>query len=100
MTLECEKGLFKVLVNQIERQTFEVRGNIMRHRGIDNDLLTGMVFGKHSREQQKARLTNIITERSGLTMIEAITTAHDREKWRTIVYAATAIWEAECPNHW
>ena len=73
-------------------------GHIERHRGIENDVLTGMVFGKRSRGRQKTRLSNIITERLGLSMIEAITTAQDREKWRTIVYAATAVREAECPE--
>ena len=49
-----------------------------------------------SRGRQKTRLTNTINERLGLTINEAITTAQDRDKWRTIVYAATAVREAEC----
>ena len=54
----------------------------MRHRFIENDLLTGMVFGKRSRGRQKTRMTNTIKEQLGLTMSEAIATAQDREKWR------------------
>ena len=57
-----------------------------------------MVFGKRSRGRKKTRLTNKINERLGLTITEAITTAEDREKWRTIVYAAIAIREAECSD--
>ena len=70
----------------------------MRHRCIENDLLIGMAFGKRSRGWQKTRLTNTINERLGLTKTEAIRTAQDREKWRTIVYAATAVREAECSD--
>ena len=57
-----------------------------------------MVFGKRSRGRKKTRLTNKMNERLGLTITEAITTAEDREKWRTIVYAAIAIREAECSD--
>ena len=63
---------------------------IRKYRCIENDLLTGMVFGKRSRGRQKTRLTNTINERLGLTMNEAITTAQDRDKWRIIVYDTTA----------
>ena len=90
-----EIGEYKGLFNQIEQQKLQFIGHIMRHRCIENDLLTGIVFGKLSRGRQKTRLTNIINERQGLTMTEAITTSQDREKWRIIVHAATAAWEAE-----
>ena len=40
-----EVGEYKELVNQIEQQKLQVLGHIMRHRCIENDLLTGMVFG-------------------------------------------------------
>ena len=43
-------------------------------------------------------MTNAIKEKLGLTMTEAITTAEDREKWKNIVYAATAFQEAECSS--
>ena len=66
---------FKGLVNQIEQQKLQFMGHIMRHRCIDDDLLTGMVSGKRSRRREKIRLTNTVSERLGLTMIEAITTA-------------------------
>ena len=69
-------------------------GHVMRHRCIENYLLTGMVFGKRSRVRQKTRLTNTINEMLGLTITDAITTAENREKWRTIVYAAIAVREA------
>ena len=71
-------------------------GHIMRPRCMENDLLTGMVFGKRSRGRQKKRMTNAIKEKLGLTITEAIATAQDREKWRNIVHAATAVREAEC----
>ena len=90
-----EIGEYKGLVNQID-QKLQFIGHIMRHRCIENDLLTGMVFGKRSRGRQKTRLTNTVNERLGLTITEAITTAQGRDKWRTIVYAATAVREAEC----
>eukprot|EP00794_Sanderia_malayensis_P019308 gene19308-21232_t len=67
----------------------------MRHRYMGNDLLTGMVLEKRSRGRQKTRMTDTIKEKLGLTMTEAITTAQNREKWRNIVYAATAVREAE-----
>ena len=70
----------------------------MRHRCIENDLLTGVVFGKQSRGRQKTRMANTINEKLGLTINEAIATAQDREKWRTIVYAAIAVREAECSD--
>ena len=41
-------------------------------------------------------MTNTIKEKLGLTMSEAIATAQDREKWKNIVYATTAVREAEC----
>ena len=91
-----EIGENKGLVNEIEQQKLQFMGHIMRHRCIENDLLTGMVFGKRSRGRQKTRMTNTIKEKLGLTMTDAITTAHDREKWRNIVYATTAVREAEC----
>ena len=68
----------------------------MRQRCTENDLLTGMVFGKRSRGRQKTRMTNTNKEELGLTMTEAITTAQDIEKWKNIVYAATAVGEAKC----
>ena len=68
----------------------------MRHRSVENDLLTGMVFSKRSRGRQKTRMTNTIKEKLGLTMSEAIITAQDREKWKNFVYAAIAVREAEC----
>ena len=72
----------------------------MRQRWIENDLLTGMVFGKRSRRRQKTRMTNTINEKLGLTMSEATATAQDREKWKNIVYAATAVREAECSERY
>ena len=68
-------GEFKGLVNQIEQQKLQFMGYIMRHRCIGDDLLTGMVSGKRSRRRQKIRLTYTVSERLGLAMIEAITTA-------------------------
>ena len=44
----------------------------MKHRCIENDLLTGIVFGKQSRGRQKTRLANTIHERLGMTMTEDI----------------------------
>ena len=41
-------------------------------------------------------MINTLKEKLGLTITEAITTAQDREKWKNIVYAATAVREAEC----
>ena len=67
----------------------------MRHRCIENDLLTGQVFGKRSRAWEKTRMTNTIKKKLGLTMIKAITTAQDREKWKSMVYFATEVWEAK-----
>ena len=93
-----EIGEYKGLVMQIEQQKVQFMGHIMRHRCIENDLLAGIVFGKRSRGRQKTRLIDTINERLGLTINEAITTAQDRDKWRTIVYAATAVREAECPD--
>ena len=84
------------IVNQIEQQKLQFMGHIMRHRCMENDLLTGMVLGKRSRGRQKTRMTDTIKEKLGLTVTEAITTAQDREKWRSIVYAATAVREAQC----
>ena len=91
-----EIGEYKGLVDQIGQQKLQFIGHIMRHRCIENDLLTGMVFGKRSRGRQKTRLTNTINERLGLTINEAVITAQDRDKWRNIVYAAIAVREAEC----
>ena len=71
---------FKGLVNEIEQQKLHFMGHIMRHTCIENDLLTGILFGKRSRGRQKTRLTNTIRVKLGLTMTEAITTAQDREK--------------------
>ena len=68
----------------------------MRHRWIENNLLTGMVFGKRSRGRQRTRMTNTIKEKQGMTLTGSITIAQDREKWKKIVYAATAVREAEC----
>ena len=48
-----ETGEYKGLVNQIEQQKLQFIGHIMRHRCIENDLLTGMVFGiKRATENQ------------------------------------------------
>ena len=69
-----EIGETKGLVNKIEQQKIQFMGHIMRHRCMENDLLTGMVFGKRSRGRKK-RMTNAIKEKLGLTMTEAITTA-------------------------
>ena len=91
-------GEYKGLVNLIEQQKLQFMGQTMRHRCIANDLLTGVVFGKRSRGWQKTRLTNTINERLGLTMTEAIRTGQDRGKWRKIVYAVTAVREAECSD--
>ena len=66
---------YKGLVNQIEQQKLQFMGHIMRHRCIENDLLTGIVFGKWSRGWQKTRLANTINERLVLTMTEAVRTA-------------------------
>ena len=66
-----EIGKFKGLVNQIEQKKPQFIGHIMRHRCIENDILTGMVFGKRPRGRQKTRLTNIIKERLGLTLTVA-----------------------------
>ena len=52
-----EIGEFKGLFNEIEKQKLDFMGHIMRHRCIENDLLTGMVFGKRSRGRQITRLT-------------------------------------------
>ena len=95
-----EIGETKGIVNEIEQQKLQFIGHIMRQRWIENDLLTGMVFGKRSRGRQKTRMTNTIKEKPGLTMSEAIATAQDREKWKNIVYAATAVREAECSERW
>ena len=84
------------IVNQIEQQKLQFMGHIMRHRCMENYLLTGMVLGKRSRGRQKTRMTDTIKVKLGLTVTEAITTAQDREKWRSIVYAATAVREAQC----
>ena len=43
-----EIGEYKGLVNQIEKQKLQFIGHIMRQRCIENDLLTGTVFGKQS----------------------------------------------------
>ena len=86
-----EIGETKGFVNEIEQQKLQFMGHIMRHRCIENDLLTGIVFGKRSRGRQKSRMTNTIKEKLGLTMSEAITTAKDIEKWKNIVYATTVV---------
>ena len=86
-----EIGETKGFVNEIEQQKLQFMGHIMRHRCIENDLLTGIAFGKRSQGRQKTRMTNTIKEKLGLTMSEAITTAKDREKWKNIVYATTAV---------
>ena len=44
-----EIGEYKGLVDQIEQKKLQFIGHIMRHRCIENDLLTGMVFGKRLR---------------------------------------------------
>ena len=91
-----EIGETKGFVSEIEQQKLQFMGHIMRPRCMENELLTGMVFGKRSRERQKTRMTNAIKDKVGLTMTEAITTAQGKEKWRNNVYAATAVREAEC----
>ena len=91
-----EIGETKGLVHETGQQKLQFMGHIMRHRCIENDLLTRIVFGKRSRGWQKTRMTNAIKEKLGLTMSEAIATAQDREKWKSIVYAATAERETEC----
>ena len=91
-----EIGETKRLVHEIEQQKLQFMGHIMRHRCIENDSLTGMVFGKRSQGRQKTRMTNTIKEKLELTMSEAIATAQDREKWKNIVYAATTVREAAC----
>ena len=48
-----EIGETKGLINEIEQQKLQFMEPIMRHRCIENDLLTGMVFGKRSRGRQK-----------------------------------------------
>ena len=83
----------KGLVNEIEQQKLQFIRHIMRYRCIENYLLAGMVFGKRSRGRQKTRMTNTIKETLGLTLSEANTTAQDREKWKNIVYTATAVGE-------
>ena len=69
-----ELGETKGLINEIEQQKHQFMGHIMRPRCIQNDLLTGKVFGKRSRGRQKTRMTNTIKEKLGLTMTEAIKT--------------------------
>ena len=90
-----ETGETKGLVNEIEQQKLQFMGHIMRHRCTENDLLKGMVFGIRSRGRQKTGMTNTIKEKLGLTITEAFTATQDKEKWRNIVYATTAIREAE-----
>ena len=89
----------KGLVNEMEQQKFQFMGHIMRHRFIENDLLTGMVFGKRSRGWQKARMTTTMKEKLGLTMTEGIRTAQYREKRKNTAYAATAVQETLCSEH-
>ena len=48
-----EVGEFKGLVNQMEQQKLNFMRHIMRHRCIENDLLTGMVFGNDEKDDRK-----------------------------------------------
>ena len=41
-----EIGETKGLVNEIEKQKLQFMGHIMRHRCMENDLLTGTLFGR------------------------------------------------------
>ena len=65
----------------------------MRHRCMENDLRTGMVFGKRSRGRQKTRMTNTIKEKLGLRPLQQLRTERNGE---TLCFAATAVWEAKC----
>ena len=65
-----EIGETKGLSYEIEQQKLQFTGHIMTQRCIENDLLTGMVFGKRSRGRQKTRMTNTIKEKLGLRALQ------------------------------
>ena len=79
------------LINIIEREKLKFIGHITRHPGLDNDLLTGMVYGKRSRGRQKTRITDTIRERLCIPISLAFKKAQNRSEWRKIIYDATAV---------
>ena len=78
------------LLNSIYRQKLNFFGHMKRDDSLEKAGLEGQVPGKRSRDRQRKRCEDSISERLGYTTNEAGRLAQNRFLYRETVHAATS----------
>ena len=78
------------LLNNIHLSQLSYFGHVSRRCYIENDRLTGMVFGKRGRGRCKTRWSDGLKDVTGCSVVNKIRRAQDRASWRRFIKKATA----------
>lgn len=79
------------LLTVVKKRKLRWFGHITRSTGLAKTILQGTVPGGRRRGRQKKRWEDNIREWTGLTLIEAMRAAEDRERWRTLVKRSSVV---------
>ena len=73
------------ITNIIKKKKLQYFGHLMRHNNISRTLLDGHINGKRSRGRPRAMWSHNIIEWTGKNYENAVRTAKDRKKWKSII---------------
>lgn len=82
-------GQYEDLLTTIKKRKLHWYGHTIRSNGLAKTILQGTVRGGRRRGRQRKRWTDNITEWTERSLSNAQDIAHDRERWRDLVYRST-----------
>ena len=74
-----------MLREMVRRRKLCFFGHVIRRKGLERTIITGKVNGKRKRGRPPTSWLKDIKSSTGMTLLEAVRIAEDRERWRRIV---------------
>ena len=89
--IELEVGKIVNLLEVVRKRKLQLFGNVVRQGGDSVVKYERMVGGKRDRGRPEKSCMNSIIEWTGMTVVELITTARDREAWKNVVERSAVV---------
>ena len=80
-------GVRRALLGAVRARQLKFLGHILRHECLEKEVLLGKIEGRRARGRQRIKFASSLLEDipGQTTMAGLVRTAHDRERWRSMV---------------
>jgi len=80
-------GQQRKLLGRVKARKLAYFGHIVRHAGLEHDIILGPVPGTRRQGGQRRQWLDDLTQWTGMRLPELVRTAEDQEQYRRLIYS-------------